>query len=268
MHLKRWLTALVALPFVIAFIIMGGAVFTGFLCIVCIVALWEYFRITYLSLTPRPKAPLDFLGYLMGCLMILAAAGNAPGMILCLLALNLLLGGALILSYYRSHPDAQEWLSIQVKGVVYIPLALALLMLIRVGDQGTQWIFLLLCVIFAGDTGAYYVGKKFGQRKLCPSVSPGKTVEGALGGIVANIVVGLLAKIILLPSLGWTMSLLFFICAGIAGQAGDLFESVLKRSAGIKDSSNILPGHGGILDRIDALIMAGPVAYFFKLYLF
>ena len=135
-------------------------------------------------------------------------------------------------------------------------------------DQGAQWIFLLWCVIFAGDTGAYYVGKNFGQRKLCPSVSPGKTVEGALGGIAAHIVVGSLAKLILLPELGWAMSLLFFVCAGIAGQTGDLFESILKRSAGIKDSSNILPGHGGILDRIDALIMAGPVAYFFKMVLF
>jgi phosphatidate cytidylyltransferase len=268
MHFKRWVTAVVALPFVIAIIIAGGAVFTGFLCIVCIVALWEYYRITYYSLTPRPKTPLDFLGYVTGCLMILAAAGNAAGLILCLLAVNLLLGGGLISRYYRHHPDAQDWLSIQVKGVVYIPLALALLMLIRVGDQGTQWIFLLLCVIFAGDTGAYYVGKNYGRRKLCPSVSPGKTVEGALGGIAANIVVGSLAKLILLPSLGWTMSLMFFVSAGVAGQAGDLFESVLKRSAGIKDSSNILPGHGGILDRIDALIMAGPIAYFFKMFIF
>ena len=268
MHLKRWITALVALPFVITLIIMGGAAFTLFLCLVCIVALWEYFRITYLSLTPRPKAPLDFLGYLSGCLMILAAADNAPEMVLCLLAANLLLGGALIFKYFGNHPDAQEWLSIQAKGVVYIPLGLSLLMLIRVGDQGTQWIFLLLCIIFAGDTGAYYVGRNFGRRKLCPSVSPGKTVEGALGGIAANIVIGALAKIILLPDLGWAMSLLLFVCAGIAGQAGDLFESMLKRSAGIKDSSNILPGHGGILDRIDALIMAGPVAYFFKLFVF
>ena len=154
MHLKRWITALVALPFVIALIIMGGAAFTVFLCLVCIVALWEYFRITYLSLTPRPKAPLDFLGYLIGCLMILAAAANAPSMVLCLLAANLLLGGVLIQYYYRNYPDAQDWLSIQVKGVVYIPLGLSLLMLIRVGDQGTQWIFLLLCTIFAGDTGA------------------------------------------------------------------------------------------------------------------
>jgi len=99
-------------------------------------------------------------------------------------------------------------------------------------------------------------------------LSPGKTIEGSLGGLGANILCGGLFKLFFLPDLSWGVSLLFFISLGIAGQIGDLFESGLKRVADMKDSGGILPGHGGILDRADAAMYAAPVAYFFKAYLF
>jgi phosphatidate cytidylyltransferase len=95
-----------------------------------------------------------------------------------------------------------------------------------------------------------------GRHKLSPAISPGKTIEGAIGGLVANLVIGAIGKFFFLPGLPWGTALLFFITVGIAGQVGDLFESELKRSSNIKDSSGILPGHGGILDRIDALLFA------------
>jgi phosphatidate cytidylyltransferase len=107
-----------------------------------------------------------------------------------------------------------------------------------------------------------------GRHKLSPAISPGKTVEGAIGGLAANLVVGAIGKTLFLPSLPWSLSILFFLAVGIAGQLGDLFESEMKRSSNIKDSSNILPGHGGILDRIDALLFACPVAYVFIRFIF
>jgi len=111
------------------------------------------------------------------------------------------------------------------------------------------------------------LGSYFGQHKLCPTVSPKKTIEGALGGLAASLGSGALIKHFFLPLLPWGLSLLFFLSINIAGQVGDLFESQIKRVAHIKDSGAILPGHGGVLDRIDALLFAAPVAYIFKEYL-
>ena len=130
------------------------------------------------------------------------------------------------------------------------------------------WIFLLLGIIFIGDISAYYVGSYLGRHKLSPAVSPGKTVEGALGGVTGNLLAGAIGKYFFLPNLTWAPAILFFLVAGIAGQFGDLFESEFKRASRIKDSGGILPGHGGFLDRIDALLFASPVAYLFTGFIF
>jgi phosphatidate cytidylyltransferase len=130
------------------------------------------------------------------------------------------------------------------------------------------WIFFLLAIIFVGDISAYYVGSYLGRRKLSPAISPGKTVEGAIGGIAGNLLAGIIGKYFFLPSLPWGPAIIFFIAAGLAGQVGDLFESEMKRSSNIKDSGGLLPGHGGFLDRVDALLFASPVAYIFKVFIF
>ena len=106
------------------------------------------------------------------------------------------------------------------------------------------------------------------RYKLSPAISPGKTIEGAAGGLAANLVAGCIGKALFLPGLSWPISILFFLAVGMAGQMGDLFESEMKRSSGIKDSSSVLPGHGGVLDRIDALLFASPVAYVFIRFIF
>jgi phosphatidate cytidylyltransferase len=155
----------------------------------------------------------------------------------------------------------------QLQGIIYIPVLISFLIIIRQDTDGMTWIFLLLSIVFAGDISALYVGTYFGRHKLCPAVSPGKTIEGSLGGILANVVVGGIGKYFFLPQLSWGLCILFFIAIGAAGQVGDLFESELKRSSNIKDSGGLLPGHGGFLDRIDALLFAAPVAYVFKMYI-
>ena len=130
------------------------------------------------------------------------------------------------------------------------------------------WIFLLLAIIFAGDVSAFYVGSYLGRHKLSPAISPGKTIEGAVGGLLANLLAGAVGKFFFYPDLDWSLSLMFFALAGMAGQTGDLFESEMKRSSQIKDSGGVLPGHGGFLDRIDALLFASPVAYLFIVFIF
>jgi phosphatidate cytidylyltransferase len=155
----------------------------------------------------------------------------------------------------------------QILGFVYIPFLLGHLILIRDWHQGVTWMFFLLAVIFAGDTAAYYVGKAFGRHKLSPGISPGKTVEGALGGLVGNLLIGALFRTCCFLEFGWGYWITLIIVMGALGQAGDLFESMLKRSVQLKDSGNIFPGHGGLLDRIDALLFAAPTLYYFKTYL-
>jgi phosphatidate cytidylyltransferase len=151
---------------------------------------------------------------------------------------------------------------------VYIPVFLSFLVLIRLDESGAQWIFLILCIVAAGDTGAFYTGTYLGRHKLCPWVSPKKTIEGSIGGLAANVIVALVFKAMLLPSLAVLPCVVLSLVIGIAGQIGDLFASEFKREAGIKDSGTLLPGHGGFLDRLDALLFASPLAYLLKISIF
>jgi phosphatidate cytidylyltransferase len=128
--------------------------------------------------------------------------------------------------------------------------------------------FQLLCLMIAwfGDTGGYFAGRYLGKRKLYEAVSPKKTVEGAIGGLAGSMLGATCAHYVYLPSLGLVEGLLLAVVAGALGQAGDLGESLLKRSVGVKDSGQIVPGHGGILDRVDALLMVIACVYVFTLW--
>ena len=203
-------------------------------------------------------------GYAAGLGMVLAAHGGRPEMIPIALGLDVVLCGALSLWRFPSDRSVMEEITRQIQGVCYISLPIALLVLLRATADGAAWLFVLCAVIFAGDTAALYAGTLWGRHKLCPAISPGKTVEGALAGLAANLLVGMVFSAILLPGVGWLRAAAFAAAAGLAGQAGDLFESELKRMSNIKDSGGILPGHGGVLDRIDALLFAAPVAFAFR----
>lgn len=270
MHLKRWITGLTALPFLILLISKGGGlVFAVFISIVSIVALFEYYKIVlYPEKNPGMNNALPLLSCLIGLIIIFVAYSDMPNMVSSLIVFNLLVSGLISLFKFKTNKDVVRLVPKQLMGLIYIPLFLSYLVLIRNGSDGISWIYFLLIIVFAGDTGAFYTGSYFGKHKLCPSVSPGKTIEGSLGGLGSNLAAGSVFKYFFLPSYSWWISIPLFICVGIAGQIGDLFESELKRSAGVKDSGSILPGHGGILDRIDALLFAAPVAWFFKQFLF
>lgn len=267
-HLKRWLTSIIALPLLILLIFEGGVVlFTLLICTVAVVALFEYYRIVGVPIRGRENLWLPVLGYATGCGIIWGASKSSYGIILGFMALNFFAAGLGSLKRFPSDMAVIDRIIKQFFGSVYVPLLLSSLVLIRAGAAGIPWIFLLLGVVFAGDVAAYYVGTYLGRHKLCPAVSPGKTIEGAIGGLAGNLLIGSLFKFYLLPQLPWLLSLACFICMGLMAQAGDLFESELKRVGKVKDSGVILPGHGGILDRIDALLFAAPIAYVFKEFL-
>jgi phosphatidate cytidylyltransferase len=268
MHLKRWITGLSALPFLIFLVYKGGVFFATLVNAASLVALWEYYRIVAPGKAKSPPGIILWWGYGICCAIIWAAYAVGTDLILTLVTLNLGAIALISLFQFQSDRSVLDVIIRQLQGIIYIPVALGFLIFIRESHSGVIWIFLLLAIIFAGDTSAYYVGSYLGRRKLSPAISPGKTIEGAIGGLAANLVVGAIGKTLFLPHLPWTLSIVFFLSVGIAGQVGDLFESEMKRSSNIKDSSNILPGHGGMLDRIDALLFASPVAYIFIRFIF
>ena len=268
MHLKRWITAFVAIPFLVLLIGTGGALmFSMVIGVISLIALWEFFHILLGKIEPLNPFCFKILAFIISPAIIWAAYMNSFKIILGLMALNLIISALISLPKFKSDASVWEIVLKQVLGILYIPVFLSYLVLIRNGDHGVSWIFFLLIVVFLGDTGAFYTGSYLGRHKLCPAVSPNKTIEGSVGGLSANVCAGAVFKIFFFPLLQWNLSILFFLCIGVAGQVGDLFESKLKRIANIKDSGELLPGHGGFLDRIDALLFAAPVAYFFIEYI-
>ncbi len=146
-------------------------------------------------------------------------------------------------------------------GVFYVAFPLGFLFRIRL-EQGPFYLYFLAGIVFLGDTGAFFIGKPFGRHKMTPIASPNKSWEGSAGGFLFAVGGALLARFLLLPSVPFATAVLTAIVVHAAAQVSDPLESLFKRAVGVKDSSNSLPGHGGFLDRIDSLILAGPLFYF------
>jgi phosphatidate cytidylyltransferase len=146
-----------------------------------------------------------------------------------------------------------------VLGIAYVFGSWKTAILLR--EMNPWWLVFGLVVSWIGDTGAYYVGRRWGRRKLAPQVSPKKTWEGAIASAVTSSVIGAVALPHLIPNVSIVKALLLALAANVAGQIGDLAESAIKRGAGVKDSGTLLPGHGGLLDRVDSSTFAIPVLY-------
>ncbi len=268
MHLKRWLTSIVAIPVLALFLLKAApGLFACFIGLICLISLREYYRIVFDGIKAAAGVLIPAWGIFTGLLLLYFAYASLWRYIPELVIVNALGAAFLSIRRFKVHTGVVDAVSKQVQGLVYIPLALSTLILLRMEPDGVRWIFLLLFIVFAGDAGAFYAGRFFGRHKLSPAISPGKTVEGAAGGLLVNIAVGYGFMILFLDHLPPAGCLLFFIAVGAAGQAGDLFESEFKRVKNIKDSGRIVPGHGGLLDRIDALLFAAPTAYLFKKYI-
>jgi len=171
------------------------------------------------------------------------------------------------LMHYPKNSILRTDLRVVFFGIGYVCLFLSCLLFLRHQADGVQWFFYVLFVLWLGDSGAYCVGKAIGRRKLLPAISPNKTVEGAVGGLLASMLTGFACKTIFLPELAGVHCFFITLAIALSGQVGDLCESAFKRLRGVKDSGTFLPGHGGILDRIDSLLFAAPVAYYYKVLL-
>ncbi|KPA10010.1 Phosphatidate cytidylyltransferase [Candidatus Magnetomorum sp. HK-1] len=259
---KRWQTALVALP-VLFLIIYGSFSFIVLVLMASILCMYEFCGIV-LKDTPITHE-VCILGFILTPVWILTLHMGYSEYVWIIPVINLLIAAAITVFRFQHSPDIIETITRQITGLIYIPGLLCFLVLIRQFENGHFWIYLSFMMVFACDTGGYFVGKKFGKHPLCKAVSPKKTIEGFLGGCILCIITCLIfASLFGLPIPIEHMIGLSLV-VGIFAPLGDLFESVLKRVSDIKDSGNILPGHGGILDRIDALMFAGPLIYGYKI---
>ncbi len=267
---RRIIFAVIAAPAGVAVIYLGDWALATMLAILSAVGAWELFRFSKES----GVRAFEGAGIALAALIPIAVHASRLGIynlpLTGIVAIVLLLFASTI--WFRGvagHPLPS--VAITVFGVVYASL-IAYVYALRyhpyaVGAlAGTLVAVLPILLTWATDIGAYAFGRMFGTRKLMPSVSPGKTVAGAVGGLILTVIVCLLyVRFALMPyaQLGLTVqgSILFGILVSVAGQTGDLAESLLKREAGVKDSSTLLPGHGGILDRFDSLLFVLPIAF-------
>lgn len=181
----------------------------------------------------------------------------------------LFIGFSLLFLFRISTIDtAAREVSFALLAFLYIPFLLMHLVQLRQTAFGVEWLCVIMLIVMTNDSAAYYTGSAFGKHRLYPLVSPKKSIEGAVGGLVGSLGGTLLAKFTFFPQLTFSDAVATALVVGVVGQAGDLFESLLKRSFGVKDSGTIIPGHGGVLDRLDSILFAAPVTYYYVLFFF
>ena len=263
-HMKRWITGIIAIPILFGIIAYGGKeAFAVLIIVASLVGMQEYNRMAF-----GQGLTLEKVETLIIALFILLAAFFA-NLSLLLAVLTFAVMTVLILNLLRIRKQGLDmsYAGRVILGILYIPLLMAHFILIRQTQSGVLWIFFILVMAFAGDTAAYYIGRRFGKHKLLPEVSPGKTVEGTIGLVAGSIAGCLLFRLFLFPMLPVIHAIILGLVGSVVGQLGDLSESALKRTAGVKDSGTMLPGHGGILDRLDCLMFITPFVYYYQGYM-
>jgi phosphatidate cytidylyltransferase len=253
---SRVAVALVLLPVVIGAVYLGGWWLFVVVLIGGLVALHEYFALA------RPHRPL-VLGGFVGLVLTLAGTqlGGTPWLLAGLL--STLAGSFVVYGLAAERPSATAAFGVTVLGVVWLGGGLGCLLLLRdIPEFGFWTVLTVLFTVFAADTAAYFVGRALGRHRMAPGISPGKSWEGFVAGLLAAMIVAFLLlywdrdEFLSIPE-----SLVLGAVVALAAVAGDLFESSVKREAGAKDSGRLLGGHGGMLDRLDSLLWAGPAAY-------
>lgn len=254
---RRVLTALVLAPLAIGAVVLGGWPFLAFLVLLTVLAQAELYGMCEAA-GVRPFRPP---GYVAGALLVTVPlwGGALP---LATVAVLILLAAEL----YRRQERPLENAAAGVLAVFYPAVLAAWVAHLRVGaapvigEAGAAWLTVTaLVAVWAADSVAYFTGRAFGRTPLFPRVSPKKTVEGLIGGVVGAVAFTVLMKAVAMPFLGWIDAVVMGVLAGAVGPVGDLTASLFKRSVGLKDSGRLLPGHGGVLDRIDAALFVVPL---------
>ena len=253
---KRLLVALVGVPLLVAAIWFCGPWYTVLVYAAALIATWEFNRLASAA-EGDPFTPLLYGSVLL--LLLDAYTGRAY--------LPAILTGILLLALVWSVVSFQQrgvavgWLW-TLGGSLYIGWLLSHYLVLRDLDQGRGWVLFAVFATFVNDTASYAVGRMFGKHHMVPNLSPGKTWEGAAGGLVATVLSAPLLALALGLSGAWTLWPLG-LAVSAAAQVGDLAESMLKRAARVKDASALVPGHGGVLDRLDSLVLVGPLIYYY-----
>ncbi|MDB0022014.1 phosphatidate cytidylyltransferase [Candidatus Pseudothioglobus singularis] len=266
MLIKRALTALVLAPIAIAgILLLNETWFSSALGLILIIASWEYCRLVSIT-SPANKAFFTIAILALAFVFSKNTALLAP---LLFLALTWWLVALYwVIKYPDSHESLKKNIFIPViNGLfLFVPMATSLIIL---QSQNSSLLLFLLILIWATDVGAYFSGRQFGNKKLCPEVSPNKTLAGLYGGVVLAQAIAIFYVFIVVLEPAAKDFLIFSILAivvSLVAVLGDLFESLLKRISGYKDSGNILPGHGGLLDRIDSLTSSAPIFLLFLVF--
>ncbi len=263
---QRILTALIALPLLILCVLYASPVlFGGVICVICALGLHEFYRMG-LPTSRRLEASLSVATGVLLCAGLIFAVDSPlalAGPVFSVIFLALL-----YLFRFQDMQQVGRDMAVSMLGLLYVPLLLAHAGLLRLLPDGRDWIFLVLLIVMASDTLAYFVGKTWGRRRLYEAVSPKKSIEGAVGGLAGSLIGALVCKLWFFSELSLMDVVLLGIGVGIFSQLGDLIESLLKRSFGVKDSGTIIPGHGGILDRLDSLLLAFPITYYYAIWVF
>jgi phosphatidate cytidylyltransferase len=263
-HIKRWISGVIAVPILFAVIFYGSeVVFSAFIIIVILGAVIEYNRMVFNG----GFFPEKVQALIIAILVPLAAFSGDLRIVLAVIAFSMI--AVFSLSLLGMNGQSIDTVSVGkiVFGFIYIPFMLSHFILLRHSEDGIMWIFFILILAFSGDIAAFYVGRSVGKRKLMPLVSPGKTVEGTAGLLIGSIVGCVLFQQFFLPRLPVFHAAALGLSGGVMGQLGDLCESVIKRSSGVKDSGSLVLGHGGLLDRLDCLIFIAPYVYYYRLFL-
>lgn len=276
----RILTAAVALPILIASIALPSYypqsvwLFVIIAAIALAAGLFEFYSLTK-KLELKADAAVGYIGAVILFLTFLVdAPAKAPDLLL--LALALFIIGVLISQAFRFQVDFSKMLTgigVTILGVLYVAFLGGFLVSTRIGFEGhpylsTHLLGYFFLVLMGSDTGAYFTGRALGKHKLAPKISPGKTWEGLIGGIVAAAAFAALATYWFFPELPYQYSIPLGIVMAVVGVLGDLAESAMKRGANAKDAASVLPGHGGFLDRLDSLLLNAPILYYFAKFYF
>ena len=256
---RRIYTILVLAPLVYAVIrYLPALAFSGVVVLAGGLALFEFYRLCF---SDRSHSWLIGIG-LTGFAALILGTHRPDIIVPALLATLVGIISVPLLSRTSLEQSLRDG-AMTLFGVLYLGLTLGTLSMTRLLPQGESLIFFLLLVTWASDTGAYYVGTLYGRHRLAPTISPKKTVEGLVGGLIGAIIAAYAARWWFLPELSGLDCLVLATLLTFTGLWGDLTESAMKRSVGVKDSGGILPGHGGMLDRLDSLLFTAPVFYYY-----
>jgi phosphatidate cytidylyltransferase len=263
-HMKRWVTGVIVVPILFTIVAYGSEEIFALLIIgASLQGMAEYNRMVFGAVFLQEKAETLVIALLI---LLSAAAGDR---ILLAALMTFAVMAVLMLNLLRAGEKGQDMILVGrvILGILYIPLLMSHFIMVRQTTAGVLWIFFILVLAFSGDITAYYVGRGLGKRKLLPQVSPGKTVEGTVGLFAGSVAGCLIFRQIFFPMLPVAHTVVLGLVGSVMGQLGDLCESALKRAAGVKDSGTLLPGHGGILDRLDCLMFIAPFVYYYRIFI-